>query len=477
MRRYKALGSTPIAAPPKWFVKIARGPRKAGSGRVGSSTTRTITALSASLDGPTISAGTRDNALTSIAGRLHDGRELAELESALLEINARRCEPPLPERQVIKIAHSIYRRTPCKQTNRAAPEVLELLEEIERVLWRIGWRGMGELSARDVYVALILIARQHGTRIPAGVRISISIRALALSAAVSKPTVIKAIRRLIKAGYIRRDYAGRQGTDSGAFVLLSVPEAGRANLYHSPTGEARGLSGKTLRAPRLRWSAPGIRRLGKSAGAVIDALEAAGGDLTISELAEALHKSRPRDLRRRTIPRLEAAGVVECDGVTVSLARDWLDALNENRESASEIEVHRLDMARYERERNAFREHRHRKPDPAPTEEEMTAKRNRRRDVSHLAEAPAEPPAPPSEAVEECNESEPILGVLTPDEMRTLDVIRDFERRYGPGSFKWNQSGAKELFYSSPAGCWPSVEELERIADYVEASGGLEGAA
>ena len=43
-----------------------------------------------------------------------------------------------------------------------------------------------------------------------------------------------------------------------------------------------------------------IRRLGKNCGALIDALERGGGFATVEALAAALHKTRTRDLRRRT---------------------------------------------------------------------------------------------------------------------------------------------------------------------------------
>lgn len=130
-----------------------------------------------------------------------------------------------------------------------------------------------------------------------------------------------------------------------------------------------------MRAHRLRWSAPvisrdGLRetvcRLGKSCGAVIDALEWAGGSATVEELAVALHTKRPRDLRRRLIIRLEASAVVECFGNTVTLTQDWLDALNREREIAGEIGAQRRDMAHYAREREAYREHRNTKADPLP---------------------------------------------------------------------------------------------------------------
>ena len=381
---YKVLERRPQADLPDRWIEALREPERAASGDV-----RQITAeISADLDGPPIPEGERDDTLTRIAGKLHDGtRTLDQLADELLAINEARCQPPLPESQVLKIARSIHSRTPCKPSPQTTPEVLEVLDEIEAVLWRINWRGMGELSARDVYVALIVVARRYGTRIPAGVRVSISVRALALAAAVSKPTVIKALGRLMEAGLIRRDDADRSGTQAGALVLLDP----RANFDHSSTTghlrEGKDASGKTLRAPRLRWSAPvfdrignevirtTIRRLGKGCGAVIDALERAGGSATLEELAEALHKTRTRDLRRRVIARLEAAGVVECSSNTVSLVADWLEALNRERVLTGEIDAQRRDMARYAREREAYKSRRTIKVQRAPSYAEMQHRR------------------------------------------------------------------------------------------------------
>lgn len=367
-RPYQVLDELPLAEPPAGLMAALRRTQGAASGDTGDRPRTITTATSADLDGGPIPEGARDDTLARIAGRLHDGsRDLDELAGELLEINAARCVPPLPDPQVLKIARSIHRRLPCKGSTRATPEVLALLDGIEARLWRIGWSGTGELTTRDVLVALIVIARRHGTRIPAGVRISVGIRDLALAAGVSRPTVIKATRRLIEAGIVRRDGTG-SGTRAGALVLLEANAVGeRANLYHSSTGGGSGASGQTLRAPRLRWSAPvfdrvdgevirsTIRRLGKGCGAVIDALERyPGGSATVEELAEDLHKSRPRDLRRRVVSRLEEAGVVECSGDTVALVADWLAALNRERESAGEIAAHRRDMARYSRERAAY---------------------------------------------------------------------------------------------------------------------------
>ncbi len=67
------------------------------------------------LNGKTIQAdsyseGNRNSALTSVAGKLrHAGLNESELEPALLKINAERCKPPLSEKEVLQIVHSVSR--------------------------------------------------------------------------------------------------------------------------------------------------------------------------------------------------------------------------------------------------------------------------------------------------------------------------------------------------------------------------------
>jgi hypothetical protein len=170
-------------------------------------------------------------------------------------------------------------------------------------------------------------------------------------------------------------------THSGTLVLR------RAKCHHSTTDgvskEEKSNSiggGDTLRAPfsapRLRWSAPcvdrigdevvrtTIVRLGKTAGAIIDYLEKVGGSATVEEIADFLQVKRSRDLKRRVIYRLEIASVVECSGDIVVLAADWLKALSIERDAMGEVDAQRRDMARYAREQEAYRSRRETKPDP-----------------------------------------------------------------------------------------------------------------
>jgi hypothetical protein len=419
---YEVLENPGIADAPAWLVALLREPSVSEI----SDHRQRRSAVSATAEGPPILEGERDNTLASIAGKLHDGtRTLTDLEAELLEINEARCVPPLPERQVLKVARSIYRRTPCKPgAPEPDPETLEALDDVEAAMWGREWRGMGGKSERDAVISLIKQARRHGELIPAGVRVSISVRAWALATAVSKRAMLDArkggerkpgiISRLERAGVIRADRSGQSGTKAGAYILL-LP---RAEFHHSnhrsSARTSERSSGETLRAapftaPRLRWSAPSrkpsrglvrgtrrvragvrrpprehIKRLGKGAGAVIDALEALGGELPLAELYGRLHPDRspgdrkrwrPRDLRRRVIARLEDVGVVRCEGNTVILTAEWLEALNRDRERAGEIEVHRRDMRDYSRESEAYRNRHSVKPERAPTEREMQERR------------------------------------------------------------------------------------------------------
>ena len=377
-----------------------------------------------------IPEGQRNNTLASIGGRLRaQGYSQEAINEELQRINQLRCAPPLPDTEVETIARSVSRYEPGDASSGASPETREALKAIEVELCRREWRSMGGKSERDIVVALIKLARQYGTMIPAGIRVQVSIRALALAAALSRRATENAVRRLKEHGILRGDNEKRTGTNAGALVLLHP----RAKVGHSTSGggvrEGENTSVLPLRAPRLRWSAPEVKRLGKTCGAVLDILEAAGGTASVEELAEALHVKRLRDLRRRIIARLEDAGVVECFGDTVSLVGDWLEALDRERECGGEIEAYRRDMDRYNREREIHRvkllagrgssverievwvaipvervRQILRLPDRAPTEKEMAAARRSRSDglVSELhlvapegVEPPSEPCGPP----------------------------------------------------------------------------------
>ncbi len=257
------------------------------------------------------------------------------------------------------------------------------LEDLERRFWAEEWKGMGGHSARDVAYSLIQAARRHGVVHPDGVRVVKAQGPLAIESKVSSRTLWKSLNRLEEMGFGYRDNEGRKRDKIGAFVL-------RAKVRHY--GERDGTEGTTnphrtdfvpgdlhLRAPRLMWSRPAftpkrgtvsgtrrvreskaseprarIERLGKVRGAILDALDVAGGSATLQELAETLHRKRARDLRRRSLPWLEEAGILSVEGGNVKLAEDWLERLEDAREAGGELEAEELARKRHRDRSRAF---------------------------------------------------------------------------------------------------------------------------
>jgi len=114
-----------------------------------------------------------------------------------------------------------------------------------------------------------------------------------------------------------------------------------------------------LPAPRDR-----IERLGKIRGAMVDALVAVGGSCTIQQLFEILRRKRVRDVRRRILPMLEQAGIVETSGDVVSLASDWSERLEAARDAGGELEADELAEERRRAKSRAYRERGKIKPTP-----------------------------------------------------------------------------------------------------------------
>lgn len=377
----------PIAEAPKQLLEAIREePRRLG----GKGQTRSHMAFSAKSE--PIPDGTRDETLTRIAGHLHDGtRDLPRLVNELQAINEARCIPPLPPEQVRKIACSIHRREPCKPI-RGEPdaETVEALARAERIILARECKGKGGKTQYSLSVAWLKLARRHAARVEDGLKLDVSWRQLALAAGVSRVTAMKGIKDM--GDMFRIDNEGAESGKSGAIIFLLTP----APIYTTlPTGFFTEGGCKDWRAPltapRLRWSSPArkprrgvtpgtckvrdgivskkrdaVVRLGKSCEKVMDSLEAAGGSMTLSALADAVNVKRPRELTRRKnletgkgrdgfVTRLEDVGVLEVDGDTVALLKDWLEALDRERDRAGEIGLYRRDMARYNRESKAYR--------------------------------------------------------------------------------------------------------------------------
>lgn len=259
---YEALDKRPPADSPAWLPKALRGPQKPESGDVGRrrgvmGASHSGTSSPASSGGP-IPAGRRNAELfrlaSSLRGRGHDqGAILEELEKA----NAKRCSPPLEGGELEKISASVTRYAPGSNSPETDAGTLEVLAEIEAGMWRHRWQRMGGHTDRDVLISLMKLAREHGREIPAGVRVQISYRDLALRAGVGLGSAHRAVRRLKLAGWLRCDNGGRHQDAGGAFVLVA-----RKAEHSTTSGPLRKVDRvgvppcAPLSAPRLRWSAP-----------------------------------------------------------------------------------------------------------------------------------------------------------------------------------------------------------------------------
>lgn len=368
-------------------------------------------------EGP-IPYGIRNHTLfllaSSLRGRGLDAHEIAEeLHRAYEE----RCEkaPPMPATERDEMARRVAARYPAGERRPrrkvAPPQVLDALARVEAAIWSADEAGefRGSKSRRDVWISLVQRARKHGTLIPAGVRVSVSVRDLAGYAGVAPSTAQTSVDRLREEDRVRRDDAGRTGTNSGALVLVVPRGPGGGDRRKEPCTESvhkathttgLGLNGpgrssvpiscspdfSTFTAPRLRRSSPAQKagkrgtityedaegrehvrvresrprpatpaqkRLGKSRGAIIDHLEACGV-LSYDELAARLAYAR-RDYVRRVLvrPLLEAKVVQESTG-GVCLAPDWRVALEAERDRTKETELARRYKTRHRHERIVY---------------------------------------------------------------------------------------------------------------------------
>ena len=269
-----------------------------------------------------------------------------------------------------------------------------MLEDLRRRFWNEEWKGMGGHTDRDVALKLIEAAMRHGKPVAGGVQVRKSWGSLGTEAKVSPRTLGKAFARLEERGLILKRVKGKKPDKSGGFVLKATARAsvkqGRTEqgVEQNVTPQLHSLYARTLhlRASRLRWSSPGsrprrgtsqgtrrvrqgpppeprpaVKRLGKIRGAIVDALDAGGGELSLQEIADVLHRPRPRDIRRRNLPMLEDTGILTVDGDTVTLADDWPERLKDARRLGGEVEADELALTRLDIKRKAYH-HRHETP-------------------------------------------------------------------------------------------------------------------
>jgi Domain of unknown function (DUF3854) len=296
------------------------------------------------------------------------------------------------------------------------------VEDLERRWWAEEWKGRGGHTDRDVALKLIEAAAKSGKIHADGLRVKAAWGVLQVGAKVARRTLSKSITRLEERGFMYRDNNGRKPDKTGAFVLRAkVDQYGSGAPQATQRLRACDPGGLPLRGlpdlPRLRWSRPKytprrglvagtrrvrdskplpprdrVERLGKICGAVVDALVGEGGSLTLAELCEVLRRKRARDVRRRVLPKLEDAGVIEVEGDIVRLAADWSERLEVARRIGGELEADEL--AERDRKRKSRAYHgRHEVPKSRPSAEGLEAIRrsheHRRAGLAAIAERAA----------------------------------------------------------------------------------------
>jgi hypothetical protein len=467
---YKRLDKRPLSEPPAQLVRTLTEPQRNAVKIRG-----ITTAASVSVDGPAILEGTRDVTLTRIAGRLHDStRSLDSLAAELLEINAKHCEPPLPDQQVVKVARSIHRREPCRAGR--PKEVDELVGDLSDYWHGQTWKKLAKKSEARFARALIREGRKFGKRVPTGLRVEKSFRQMAEILGVHRNTVSNLVRRAKKAGWLRQDNADRQGEKPGAFVLLDP-------RHYCDTGNQAGggdegvtslsrLGDKLLNVADLTTPHHRHRGLvGYSKEHTLCVFEARG-PLDREHAAELLGWTRPRDLERLHLDPLCELGLLEKQDGVYAVPGDYAErqesvlgqeystvqprvrrersvegrnvyVVGESGIVASEAERLRLAEEQHARERDGYRN------------------RDRVRLTYHHANI-----AGADGHIEDLER----VGELSEADRRTLEAIEVFEGKYGRGSFRWDRASCKELFYSTPDGIWPEPEEMRRIREYLAPS-------
>jgi hypothetical protein len=467
---YKRLDKRPLSEPPAQLVQTLTEPQRDAVKIRG-----ITTAASVSVAGPAILEGTRDVTLTRIAGRLHDGtRSLDDLADELLEINTQRCEPPLPDAQVLKVARSIHSREPCRL---GRPKEVDQLVGVLSNYWHSQtWPKLAKKSEARFARALIREGRKFGKRVPAGLRVEKSFRQMAEILGVHRNTITNLVKRGKASGWLRQDNANRQGEMPGAFVLVDPRCFCDTDTHAKAVGEGVTTMSRQRDNPLnvADLTTPHHRHrgfVGYSKEHTLCVFEARG-PLDRETAAGLLGWARPRDLERLHLEPLSELGLLEKRGDIYAVAGDYRErqesvlgeefstvqprvrrersvegrnvyVVGESGIVASEAERLRLAREQHARERDGYR---NRSANPAD---------------AHYANVGADGHIEDLERV----------GELSEADRRTLEAIRAFEGKYGRGAFRWDRASCKELFYSGPiGGFWPEHDELQRIREYLEPS-------
>jgi putative DNA primase/helicase len=354
---YASLDRLPRAEPPEWLLEAARGPHRAATDEDGTEAGRVEGLDAGSLE--PIPKGERGDTLFRIACSLRArGCEYARILSELRRVNRERCSPPIgahPEDtdagELEKIAGGVVSRYPAGDaTPDPDPDVLRNVEALYAgVLERLEWTGRGGPTDRAVYAALLITARRHGRPARGGVKVYISVRALALASGVSKKTATKALDRLRAAKLVYRASEGK-GAKAGALFLRVTQGVDTQPRWGGSEDSGLPLRKHLRELLRLRWG-PG--RAGKTRALYLDVIARSEDGATLSEIAA--RTGRRRYDVRRALVLAEARALVECSGETYRLVPEFAAALEDELEASGIKRAERLQRDRYEREREAYR--------------------------------------------------------------------------------------------------------------------------
>jgi hypothetical protein len=164
---------------------------------------------------PVIPEGTRNATLTSVAGAMrYRGLTAEEMAPSLQAVNVARCATPLPDSEVREIANSVS-RYPSGRVAGPYIEVPVALIEDEAL----------DVQAVAVYLALQRHADWSG---PTAGHTEVGNEGLASTLRTSEATIERSVRKLARAGWVRRRPRGARRT-AHTVVLKEADQGVRAS--------------------------------------------------------------------------------------------------------------------------------------------------------------------------------------------------------------------------------------------------------
>lgn len=228
--------------------------------------------------------------------------------------------------------------------NRVMPwEVILRLQVLEDRLRSAPFKGMGGFTDLDVLDSLIEVGRKYGKLHAEGVEVSISTRNLAEVARAGHDTILKSIKRLREAGWVRRSSRGT-ATESGSLVLL-------INNNDVTSHDLSDEPDTLFHIPRFRW---GGGKLGKTVRPILQILQRLQ-PCTRADVARVMGRES-RDIRN-PINRLVEYRLVNYDEKTntYSLPDDFEDRLFEFLYTSGTLQTDYKHKNRFKRERMAYK--------------------------------------------------------------------------------------------------------------------------